>query len=318
MASDILIFIEHEGGEVTDLSLQCLARGRQLADEKNGQLVCLLAGGNADQTGALLTNCGADRVLTAGTADFTYLATPACTAMAAALEACDAALCLLPASTMGNDLAPRLAATCGLAIAQDCQAVAFNGDQVVTSRLEFEAKAMAHYAAAAPMVVTLLDGAAEAAEAGAGTGGQVVALDVALEAAKSVMERREVVQKTVNLKDAKIIVGGGAGLGSEENFRLLEALAAKLGGEIGATRAAVDAGWVSPERQIGQTGVTVRPDLYIACGISGAVQHCVGIREARTIVAINTDPSAPIFRLAHYRIVGDLAEVVPKLTALID
>jgi electron transfer flavoprotein alpha subunit len=137
------------------------------------------------------------------------------------------------------------------------------------------------------------------------------------EALRGAVQRREVVKKTVNLKDAKVIIGGGAGVGNRENFALLERLAEKLGGELGATRASVDAGWISAERQIGQTGVTVRPDLYIACGISGAVQHLVGIREAKTVVAINSDASAPIFRVSHYRIVGDLTVVVPKLVELL-
>jgi electron transfer flavoprotein alpha subunit len=126
-----------------------------------------------------------------------------------------------------------------------------------------------------------------------------------------------VAAKTVNLKDAKIIVGAGAGVGSKENFGKIEELAAKLGAEIGATRAVVDAGWLPADHQIGQTGATVRPDLYIACGISGAVQHWVGISEAKKIIAVNTDKAAPIMKHAHYRVVGDLNDVVPKLVKLL-
>jgi electron transfer flavoprotein alpha subunit len=114
-----------------------------------------------------------------------------------------------------------------------------------------------------------------------------------------------------NLKDAAIIVAGGMGVGSRDSFRLIHELAQLLGGEVAGSRAAVDAGFVLPERQVGQTGVTVRPRLYIACGISGAVQHRAGMDQSSKIVAINTDPSAPIFRIAHYRVVGDLHEVIP-------
>jgi len=197
--------------------------------------------------------------------------------------------------------------------------VALADGKPVMKRLEFDAKAFAKYVAtgAGPVLVTLKDGIAEAPAKGNATG-QATALSVSVAPGGATVERREVVRKTVNLKDAKIIIGGGAGVGNAANFKLLEQLAAKLGAEIGATRAAVDAGWCSHERQIGQTGVTVRPELYIAAGISGAVQHIVGIRDAKKIVAINTDPSAPIFKLAHYKIVGDLNQVVPKLTALLN
>lgn len=125
--------------------------------------------------------------------------------------------------------------------------------------------------------------------------------------------KRDVAKKTVNLRDAKVIVAAGAGVGSTEGLDLVRQLADALGAEIGATRAVVDAGWLPADHQIGQTGATVRPDLYIGCGISGAVQHQVGMLDARKIIAINTDANAPIFKIAHYKVVGDLKAVVPKL-----
>ena len=120
-------------------------------------------------------------------------------------------------------------------------------------------------------------------------------------------------EKTVDLKGAQIIVAGGYGVGSKENFKLIQDLAEALGGEVGASRAAVDAGWIDHDHQVGQTGVTVRPRLYIACGISGSVQHTAGMKESKKIIAINTDPNAPIFSVAHYSIVGDLNVVIPQM-----
>ena len=169
------------------------------------------------------------------------------------------------------------------------------------------------------LIATLRDGAAEAPAADAGRTGAVQDVPVVLDAADLVSKvlRRDVAKKTVNLKDAKIIVAAGAGVGGPEGLGLVKDLAAALGAEVGATRAVVDANWLPADHQIGQTGATVRPAVYIACGISGAVQHRVGMMDAGKIVAINTDANAPIFKIAHYKLVGDLKVIVPKLIKLL-
>ncbi len=310
----ILVYIEHDESGVSDLSLQALALATRL-----GGGDALLLGENVSALAATVLAHGAQDVLAVEHPALAgHVALPAAHALKAVVMERAPRLVLVPSSTVGNDLAPLAAGLLEAACIVDCDGV--EGDEGAWRflRTEFDARVRAVYEAVGegPALVTVKDGIAEAAPA---VGGQVVATRVELgpEALRGAVQRREVVKKTVNLKDAKVIIGGGAGVGNRENFALLERLAEKLGGELGATRASVDAGWISAERQIGQTGVTVRPDLYIACGISGAVQHLVGIREAKTVVAINSDASAPIFRVSHYRIVGDLTVVVPKLVELL-
>ncbi len=312
--SAILVYVEHDGGCVTDLSLQCLSCGRQLADQAGAELHAILLG--AEAAGVPL----ADVIHAAkGEGLEPYTTRPHAKKLEDLVSQLQPLAVLLPSSTIGNDLAPRVAGELGLCVTLHCDAVKPEAEALHCRRLEYDARAHTWFAPMANgcTVATLADGIAESASGD--TTGRVESLDAGLDAdlLRVLVERREVVQKTVNLKDAKVIIGGGAGVGTKENFSLLQKLAERLGGEIGATRASVDAGWVSAERQIGQTGVVVRPDLYIACGISGAVQHAVGIRDARMIVAINSDPAAPIFKMAHYRIVGDLTVVIPKLLDLL-
>jgi len=310
----ILVFLEHDENGVSDLSLQALA----LARGWGGTVEALLLGEGLGEHASTALEHGAAQVWTVEhPALGAYLAGPAARVVAQVVKERGASLALFPSSTVGNDLAPLAAGLLDAACLVECDGVEAAGEGWRLRRTEFDAQARAVYEplGGGPVLVTLKDGVGAAAPAPAG--GSASALTADPGPAAGQVLRREVARKTVNLKDARVIVGGGAGVGSKEAFAQLETLAAKLGGEIGATRASVDAGWVSAERQIGQTGVTVRPDLYIAVGISGAVQHLVGIRDAKTVVSINSDPSAPIFRVSHYRVVGDLNAVVPKLIELL-
>ncbi len=317
----VLVFAEVDDGALHDGSLACLGAARALAGE-GGQVCALLAGAAvADQAPALFA-AGADRVLLCEDAALAaYTAGPFRQALEAAVRAADAGLVLLPASTVGNDLASATAAALGAACVLDADAAAAGEGGPRLSRAGFDRKVLTHFAPAAdgPVVATLRDGAfAAPAPDPARTGApEPLALEPAPAPGSARVLRRDVAKRTVNLKDAKTIVAVGAGVGSAEGLALVRALAEALGAELGATRAVVDAGWLPADHQIGQTGATVRPDLYIACGISGAVQHRVGMMDAGTIVAINTDANAPIFRVAHYKLVGDLRTVVPKLTQLL-
>jgi len=228
-------------------------------------------------------------------------------------------LILLPSSTQGNDLAATIAAETNASSVLECNKLNCDGDKFIFKRLEFDGKVLTNFTSNCEkmIVATLKDGISEVKENKRNA--EVTNLNVVLDEKDLVSKviSREIAKKTVDLKAAKIIVTAGAGVGSKDNFKLIEDFATLLGAEVGATRPIVDAGWATPDRQIGQTGTTVRPDLYIACGVSGAVQHRVGMTDAKTVIAINTDASAPIFKVANYAIVGDLNVVVPKLTKLL-
>ena len=315
-----LVVAEGTGDTVSDLSLQCLGKAREAATVSGGTVGCVVIGTGLNAVAAQLA-LAADRVWVSDAPEFAaYVLTPYRKAVEACLAERPADVLLFPASTFGDDLAPAVAQSIGAACVLDCEQAEITPGGWVVRRLEFDRKVSASYISAAgkPLVVSFKDGVA-IAPAALNRTGEIIRLPVALsEMDRAVqMLRRDVAAKTVNLKEAPIIVAGGAGVGSAEHFALVRELAVALGAEVGATRAVVDAGWLPADHQIGQTGATVRPNLYIACGISGAVQHRVGMLDSRKIVAINTDPNAPIFRIAHYKIVGDLKVVLPKLIRLL-
>jgi len=320
MSNDIWVYAEHNAEGLTDLSLQCLAKGRQLAAELGGNVTALLVGSQVEPLAEAAAAHGADRVLTAADARLEHFGPDAYQRVVAAVaKTAPPRGFLFPASTQGTDLASGVAQALGTGCVLDCQNVTVAADRLVGRRLEYDRNVLTSYSGPVDtLVVTVKDGIAAPAEPVVGATVETTNVEVVLDDADLVTQvlQRDVAARTVNLKEASIIVAAGAGVGSKENFSLVEELARTLGGEVGATRAAVDAGWTTLDRQIGQTGETVRPDLYVACGISGAVQHRVGMMDSKRIVALNNDPNAPIFRFSHYCVVGDLLEVIPKLIAL--
>jgi electron transfer flavoprotein alpha subunit len=314
----ILVWIEQRDGQVRPLSREVLGAAAKLAETMGGPVVgvCCAA---ADPGLASLGESGAQQVLLATDARFArYDADGCAAAVVAAIESVKPAAVLFAASAMGKDLAPRVAGRLGVGMASDCTALAVEGGALQATRPVFAGKAVQTLRfAKSPAIATLRPKMFAAISA---TGAAAVTpLALSLEPARArVVAMAEAGGGKVDLTEAEVIVAGGRGLKAAEHFALLEALAATLGGSVGASRAVVDAGWRPHSEQVGQTGKTVAPKLYIAAGVSGAIQHLAGMTSSRCIVAINKDPEAPIFKVADYGIVGDLFEVVPALTAAVE
>jgi electron transfer flavoprotein alpha subunit len=318
--TDILVYNELLGTEATDLGLECLTLGRELADKKNMKLGCVALGSNIGHIAEKLSSYGPDSIYLADDSRLKdYLATPYKKVMSSLIAQLSPKIVLFPSSTQGNDIASILASELKTACVLDCKHLDFDSSLPVMKRLEFDNKVLTNFQAAdgLPVIATLRDGITDVRENKRNA--EVARLNVVLDENDllSKIISRQIAKKTVDLKAAKIIVTAGAGIGSAQNFKLINEFATALNAEIGATRPVVDAGWASADRQIGQTGTTVKPDLYIACGVSGAVQHRVGMMDSKIIIAINVDPSAPIFKIAHYNIVGDVNDVLPKLIKLL-
>jgi len=314
----VLVFIEQRDGKIKKPSLEALSLGRRLADAGGGSVAAVLLGqgirGLADGLGAW----GADTVYVGEDALFAAYSTDAYgLASGKAAQVAGSDLLLFAATAMGKDLAPRVAARLGIGLLSDVTAVEVAGGSLRLQRPVYAGKALAAYepAPGKPYAATLRPNVFPAVETPRAA--QVVALENAVVASdvKAVVERIVAAQEgLLDVAEADIIVSGGRGMKGPENYKILEELAALLGGAVGASRAAVDSGWIGHGHQVGQTGKVVSPSLYIACGISGAIQHLAGMSTSKVIVAINKDPEAPIFKVATYGIVGDLFEVVPKMT----
>jgi len=311
----ILVFCELKDGKLRKPSLEALSEARRLADASGRQVGALFAGdglAGSEEAAAY----GADEILKAeGPALAAYSSDGYAKVLAEAVKAKGATVLLAAATSTGKDVAPRVAARLGAGYAADVTGLTMKEGRLQAQRPVYAGKAFATVDFESPVQVATLRpnvfAVAQCPKAGAME-------SIAPGSADFRAVVKEILAKaggTVDLTEADIIVSGGRGMKEGANFKLLEELAGALGGVVGASRAAVDAGWGIPHSmQVGQTGKVVSPTLYIACGISGAIQHVAGMSSSKFIVAINKDPEAPIFKLADYGIVGDLFEVVPELT----
>jgi electron transfer flavoprotein alpha subunit len=321
MSNEIWVLIEkaRHADNIAAISRELLGKGRQLADAGGATLAALVLGSSVGDLAERAFAYGADKAYVVDDAALAQYTTDGFVGAAAALVKQYApALILTGATFQMRDLSAALAAELGVGLAIDATNVTVEGDQISALRPSHGGNVIntITFGSARPAVIAVRKQVfAEAAEQ-AGRSGELVAA-----AMPGVEIRTKVInvaakQGAVNLADAAIIVSGGRGLGNAENyFKLIPPLAEALGGAYGASRAIVDAGWIPYEHQVGQTGKTVSPKLYMAVGISGAIQHLAGMRTSRTIVAINKDADAPIFRVASYGVVGDASEIVPLLTA---
>ena len=316
----VWVYAEQSEGKVKSVALELLSEGRKLADKLGEELAAVLIGKDVSHLTDTLFAYGADKVYLVEHELLERYNSDAYTAMlTGVISKYKPSIMLYGATLNGRDLAPRIAARLRVGLTADCTGLDITEEGLLLqTRPAFGGNIIATIVTPEhrPQMATVREGVMRMPEPDPTRTGDVVAVKVCLDAeadAVKIVERVKA-ERTVNLKGAKVIVSGGAGVGSAEGFELIRELARVLGGEVGASRAAVDAGYISRDHQVGQTGTTVRPKLYIAAGISGSVQHRAGMSESGTIVAINTDPEAPIFKVADYGIVGDLFKVVPALT----
>ncbi len=317
MAHKIWVYIEQFKGVVQPASLEALGAARALG---GGPVSALLFGHEVSGLASTLIAHGADEVLLADDATLADFRVEAHAALAAELARTHAPLAILAsATTSGRDLAAALAVDLNTGCLADVTALTLNEGKLRAVRPVYAGKLLADVTltGAGVQLATLRPRAFPKPEADAGRAGTVTPVaPVLAEAAIGVkVTGYEIAQGQVSLTDAKIIVSGGRGVGGPEGFEPVRALAQALGGAMGASRAAVDAGWIPYAHQVGQTGKTVAPDLYVAAGISGSIQHQAGMRSSKVIVAINKDAEAPIFKLARYGVVGDLFQYLPALAA---
>jgi electron transfer flavoprotein alpha subunit len=319
---DFWVWIETYAGAARNVGLELLNPGRRMADAVGMSLVAVVIGHNAQGAAEAAIRHGADRVILADDEAFSVYNVESYTAALYSLvQKYKPDTVLFGASSTGRDFAPRLACRVKTGLTADCTGLDVNVEtgNVQWTRPAFGGNLMAVIECpnTRPQMGTVRPGVFKKAPADESRIGEIVRERIeGLPTPRTKLVKRlgDDDEVKVNLEEAEIIVSGGRGLGKPENFSLIRDLAEAAGGEVGSSRAAVDAGWISHAHQVGQTGKTVGPRLYIACGISGAIQHLAGMSSSDTIVAINKDPEAPIFGVADFGIVGNLLDAVPALT----
>lgn len=318
----VYVFVQQVDNKVTSVSYELIGRGKELAKDLGTEVTAVLLGYKVDVLCSNLAKYGADKILIVDDPILeTYMTEPYVQAMYEVINTHKPEIVLFGATAIGRDLAPRVSARVHTGLTADCTKLEIDPEtkNLMMTRPAFGGNIMATILCPnhRPQMATVRPGVMQMADIIENAKASVEMFKINDLASHKNVEIMEVVKKTANkidIQDAKILVSGGRGMGCPENFKLLEDLAQALGGTVSSSRACVDAGWVEKDRQVGQTGKTVRPNLYIACGISGAVQHVTGMEESDIIIAINKDPGAPIFEVADYGIVGDALKILPQFT----
>lgn len=321
MSKDVYVFAEQRDGEIQKVGLELIGEAKKLAGDLNQEVVAILLGSEIKTKAKDLIAYGADKVVVVDDPMLKdYVTEPYTKAMTEVIKTKSPEIVLYGASSIGRDLAPRVSARIHTGLTADCTSLEIDGETklLMMTRPAFGGNIMATIVCEAfrPQMATVRPGVMKALEKNQSANGEIEEFNVKFEAGDMNVKIREIVKtehKAVDITEAKILVSGGRGVKKAENFKMLEELANTLGGEVAASRACVDAGWISDAHQVGQTGKTVRPELYLACGISGAIQHMAGMENSEFIVAINKDENAAIFQVADLGIVGDLNKIVPKL-----
>lgn len=323
---DVWVFAEQRDGVIMPVVVELLGEGKKLANEVGCNLCAVLCGHHVEGLADQLFEYGADKVYVADHEELATYRTDAYTKVINdAIEEYKPEIVLLGATHIGRDLGPCLAVKANTGLTADCTKLEIDPEdkKIKQTRPAFGGNLMATIVCPnhRPQMSTVRPGVMEKAAFEEGRKGELVKLNVEFKEGDirtKVLEIVKTMKDTVSLTDAEIIVSGGMGLGKPEGFELLKQLADKLGGIVAASRAAVDAGWIDHAYQVGQTGTTVKPKIYIACGISGAIQHVAGMQNSEQIIAINTNENAPIFEIADYGIVGDLYKVIPAIMEALD
>ncbi|MCC8017656.1 MAG: electron transfer flavoprotein subunit alpha/FixB family protein [Lachnospiraceae bacterium] len=321
---NIWVYIETENGIAKNVGYELLAPGRMMADKLSSQLVAVILGKNVDAVAKDAIAYGANQAIVVEGDEYDVYNTDVQSyAVEKLIRKYTPFIVLYGATNNGRDVAPRVACAAHTGLTADCTGLDIDENGLLAStRPTFGGNLMATISCPdhRPQMSTVRPGVFKKPEADSSRTGEIIREDIHIDPAAirvHLLERVKEVAEAVHLEEAEIIVSGGRGLGNPDNFALIRDLADAMGGVVGASRAAVDAGWIPHAHQVGQTGKTVAPKIYVAVGISGAIQHLAGMSGSDTIIAINRDPEAPIFSVADYGIVGDLFEVVPALVSAI-
>ena len=320
---DLWVFVEtNEDGTAKNVGIELLTPGKDMAAKQGGALVAVVIGNNVDEAVKAASEHGADKVIVVDGPEYAHYTTDAyAIALVALVEKYGPTSMLIGATNIGRDLGPRVSCRLHTGLTADCTALDIDEESgnVAWTRPAFGGNLMATILCPdhRPQIGTVRPGVFKKSDAGEAKA-EIIKEDIHVDAKDIRTQVLELIKEaggeSVDLEGAEIIVSGGRGVGGPEGFEPVKALADALGATVGASRAAVDAGWIAHAHQVGQTGKTVGPKLYIACGISGAIQHVAGMSSSDCIVAINKDPEAPIFDIADYGVVGNLFEVLPVLT----